>query len=298
MKPLIICFVLLFGSVKAQYSIVVDTARTNHLRKMYSFEKKREFDRSKTIALQYCRDSSGKIDDPFMHGLIVSCSNLGQIDTSFLLMRQLIYCGGNGVTERMNMDFQLGPLLKYKDSIAVWQNIADSLYFSQCAINNPAFNLKLSKEILDIYIADAWPRVYEDFYYSDSTNHYNRDSASVAWGISDSINQVRTGQIFDEYGWPTAQMVGFDLSQAIWYPLQHGSDAFQKKYKKLARRAYKRGDLLPNLHAMLVDRMEINHGKKQTYGTQYKKNSNGDWVQFPIRRKCFLKHRLRKMNMT
>lgn len=291
-----VCFLLL-GSLHAQYSIVIDTARTHHLQQMYSFERKQEFDRSKSIALHYCKDSSGTIDYPFMHGLIVSCSNLRQIDTSFLLMHQLIYCGDVGVSERMNMDFQLGPLLEYKDSISAWQNIADSLYFSECALNNPAFDRELAKEILTIYIADQWPRMYDDFCNSDSTNHYNRDSAAVAWEISDSINEIMTGRIFDEYGWPTIQMVGFDLTQDIWFPLQHGTIAFQKKYKKLARRAYKRGDLTANLYAALIDRMETNQGKKQTYGSQYEENSKGEWIQLPIRRKCFLKHRLRKMNM-
>lgn len=293
----IICIGLMCGSVKGQYIMDNDTARLKHLSQMYSLLFNEKYDLSKAVAIQYCRDSAGAIDYPFMRGLIVSCSNLGQTDTCFLLMRQLVSTGNYSVLDRLQMDFQLGPLLDHTDSITAWQKEIDSLYFYQCALNNPDFDMKLSKEILNIYVADQWPRYYDDFFNSDTTNHYDRDSALIAWLKTDSINQILTGNVFDEYGWPTPKMVGFDLAQAIWYPLQHGSVSFQKKYVSLAYHAYKSGYILPSSYAGLVDRMAVNQGKKQTYGTQFEVDENGNLVPWPIKRKCFLKRRLRKMNI-
>jgi len=295
-KFLIICLVIFCGSVKAQNNFVSDSIRTSHLSLMYTLEYKKKYDLAKAVAIQYTRDATGALDYPFMHGLIICCSNLGQTDTCYVLMRQQIANGDYAILDRIKMDFQLGPLLEYKDSIVVWQNEIDSAYFSQWSLSNPFFNRKLAKQILDIYIADQWPRAY-DYFYPDTSNHYNRDSANVAWLYADSIDQVLTGQIFEEYGWPTSQMVGLNLTEAIWSPLQHATVTFQKKYIKLAYHAYKSGNLSSNLYAGLVDRLEANQGKKQTYGTQYKIESNGEWVQCPIKRKCFLKRRLRKMNL-
>jgi hypothetical protein len=294
---LIVCLSLLFCSVQGQYVIVNDTARTKHLVKMYSFLFQNNFELAKAEALPYCRDSAGVIDYPFMRGLVVSCSNLGQTDTCFLLMNQLVRTGSYSVLDRLQMDFQLGPLLEHKDSVAAWQKEIDSIYFYQSSLNNPNFNITLAKEILSIYTADQWPRYYDEYFNTDSSNRYNRDSALIEWLRTDSINQVLTGRIFDEYGWPTAEMVGFDLSQAIWFPLQHGSVSFQKKHIRVAKNAYKNGDIPPNVYATLVDRLAVNQGKKQLYGTQFQIDQNGNYVQYPIKRKVFLKRRLRKMNM-
>lgn len=294
---LIIYISLVYCSAKGQYTVDNEALRSKHLVQMYSLLFQKNFELSKRVAIQYCRDSTGILDYPFMHGLVVSCSNLGQVDTCFMLMRQLISTGNYSILDRLQLDYQLGPLLINVDSIVAWQNEIDSIYFNQQSKNNPDFNLPLAKEILNIYTADQWPRYYHDYYNSDTSNHYDRDSAMVAWQKVDSINQVLTGRIFEEYGWPTPEMVGFDLSQAIWYPLQHGSVSFQKKYVSLARRTYQKGNLLPSQYAGLVDRLAVNQGKKQLYGTQFEVDENGNYIQSPIKRRCFLKRRLRKMNM-
>lgn len=288
---------LLCQPVLGQYKIETDSGRSLLLSRMYLCIGQEKFLDSKVIALQHCRDKEGAFDYPFMHGLITSCSNLGQIDTCYILMNQIVCSGNYSVLDRLILDFQLEPLLRDSDSIDVWQRKIDSIYFYRASLNNPAFNHELAKEILDIYTKDQWPRSYDAFYYFDTTNKYNRDSALIAWLITDSINQKLTSEILDKHGWPSPQMVGFDLAQAIWYPVQHGSVAFQKKYRPLVNKAFRNGYILPSLYAGFVDRLAINQGKKQLYGTQFTIDEGGKWIQSPIKRKCFLRRRLRKINM-
>lgn len=87
---------------------------------------------------------------------------------------------------------------------------------------------------------------------------------------NDRARTERLKEIIDEYGWPTPEMVGKDGATAAWLIAQH-SDldvAFQERALALMKDAATRGDADPTEVAYLVDRVAINKGQRQTYGTQ------------------------------
>jgi hypothetical protein len=67
--------------------------------------------------------------------------------------------------------------------------------------------------------------------------------------------------------------------------LQHSSYDVRKKYYKTIKLAMENNHLEKRYFAMYLDRLLIDEGKKQLYGTQMQKNTEGKLVLFPLKRK-------------
>lgn len=87
----------------------------------------------------------------------------------------------------------------------------------------------------------------------------------------DDKNHFRMVQIVDEIGYPTITKVGKKASFNAWLIIQHHSDLnFQKKC--LSMMEENKSDLNLQNIAYLKDRVLMNTGRKQIYGTQLKLN--------------------------
>lgn len=88
---------------------------------------------------------------------------------------------------------------------------------------------------------------------------------------TDYANTNRMKQIIDEIGWPVPEMVGADASRAAWLLVQHADHdvKFQRTCLALMEEEKVRDQLhLPDI-AYLTDRVLVNSGKPQLYGTQF-----------------------------
>ncbi len=87
---------------------------------------------------------------------------------------------------------------------------------------------------------------------------------------NDADRAARLDEIVDEYGWPTPDLVGADAVTAAWAIAQHADFdvAFQRKALGLMTAAVESGDADPGELAYLTDRVAVNSGEDQTYGTQ------------------------------
>lgn len=97
----------------------------------------------------------------------------------------------------------------------------------------------------------------------------------------DASNTQRMRTIVRHYGWPNPQLVGRDGTDAAFLLIQHANLAFQKKMLPLVEKAYKRGELLGENYALLLDRVLVGEGKPQVYGTQMKLKGK-EFVPDPI----------------
>lgn len=85
----------------------------------------------------------------------------------------------------------------------------------------------------------------------------------------DSANTRRLREIVRERGWPRAAVTGADGARAAFLVVQHSPDrAFRKEMLELLRALpaaeVRRSDL-----AALIDRVAVEEGKPQVYGTQF-----------------------------
>ncbi|HKQ53621.1 MAG TPA: DUF6624 domain-containing protein [Pyrinomonadaceae bacterium] len=83
----------------------------------------------------------------------------------------------------------------------------------------------------------------------------------------DNKNKRKLDRLVERYGWPTKSMVGSEASGAAFLVVQHGDPAYMKKYFPLIKAAAAKGEAKPGQAAMMEDRMLMNEGKKQIYGT-------------------------------
>ena len=96
----------------------------------------------------------------------------------------------------------------------------------------------------------------------------------------DLSNIGRMKQIISRYGWPSQSMVGERGCEAAWLLIQHADHdpAFQKQGFILLERAVEDKDAPASLLAYLTDRIRVNDGRPQVYGTQLRP----DLSPFPI----------------
>ena len=86
----------------------------------------------------------------------------------------------------------------------------------------------------------------------------------------DEKNLKRVIEIIDEYGWPGISSVGEKGNIAVWMVIQHGDrhPEIQKKYLPLLIESAEKGESRKSDAAYLEDRVRVNHGEKQIYGSQ------------------------------
>jgi len=130
---------------------------------------------------------------------------------------------------------------------------------------------ELQVELIKMYVDDQATR---GNLMEDVIERYglNKDEISREDGITvDGTNRERLKEIFSEYGFPTKEMVGKEAMQGIFLMIQHsdGDPDWQKSQLTNIEMAVKKGDMDGQSYAYLYDRIQINSGKKQLYGTQF-----------------------------
>lgn len=104
--------------------------------------------------------------------------------------------------------------------------------------------------------------------------------------IADKSNLKKVVKILDQYGWVGPKKVGGKASQALYIVIQHADDDpnLQIKYLEMFRKAIISGvsDEIIN-YAFLSDRVSLYKNKYQIFGTQLRKEKNGNFKPLPIK---------------
>ncbi|SEF46236.1 hypothetical protein SAMN04489712_10198 [Thermomonospora echinospora] len=121
------------------------------------------------------------------------------------------------------------------------------------------------------------------------------DHAAVRKGLSDDFAEQlqwrrltaehgdRLGRIMDEHGWPTVPMVGPEAARAAWLIAQHADRQLdvQRRALVLMEQAVAAGEAGVRELAFLRDRVRVNEGRPQIYGTQIAGVRDGAPVPWP-----------------
>lgn len=85
-------------------------------------------------------------------------------------------------------------------------------------------------------------------------------------------NKTKVEKMFNDYGFLGFDKVGTDGSNDFWLIVQHSDKfpEFQKKVLKEMDKNVKRKNANANNYAYLFDRIQVNSGLKQKFGTQLK----------------------------
>lgn len=105
-----------------------------------------------------------------------------------------------------------------------------------------------------------------DSIYSDHQKYRGRRADEAAQAKLDSLNLQLIDQLVKEHGWLGSNLL--TGRNYCWLVIQHQPLEVQKKYHSLMAKAVKKGEEDPAFLASLEDRMRLNRGKAQRYGTQ------------------------------
>jgi hypothetical protein len=91
--------------------------------------------------------------------------------------------------------------------------------------------------------------------------------------ITDSIHLIKVKKILDEKGWLGPDTVGYYGNVTLFLVIQHADPQTRVKYIPMLRDAVKKGKARPQDLALMEDRVLIEKGEKQIYGSQLTMNS-------------------------
>jgi hypothetical protein len=96
-------------------------------------------------------------------------------------------------------------------------------------------------------------------------------------------NGDRLAEILDSHGWPAVSAVGAEAARRAWLIAQHADRqlSLQRRAVTLMAQAVEAGEASPEHLAMLRDRVLVNEGRPQIYGTQIAGVVGGEPVPWP-----------------
>ena len=102
----------------------------------------------------------------------------------------------------------------------------------------------------------------------ESDQRIRKSNEFIKYAKEDHRNQELVISIIEKCGMPTLKQVGQRQMDAIWLGLQHSTKDIRKKYFPQIEKAVKNGDLSKQQYALMKDRILMDEGKPQIYGSQ------------------------------
>lgn len=99
----------------------------------------------------------------------------------------------------------------------------------------------------------------------------------------DKKNQQIVVSIIENCGFPKSEKHGRKSVEAVFFVIQHAGRSLREKYFLQIEESAERGDLERGQVALMEDRILMDRGEKQKYGSQVQKiNGSADWTLYPI----------------
>lgn len=97
----------------------------------------------------------------------------------------------------------------------------------------------------------------------------------------DAQNTARMKELVGKFGWPTRKMVGAKAAGNAWLLVQHADKdpQFQRACLEKMVPLLKSQEVQPQNYAYLYDRVQVNTGNLQRFGTQGKLENGLAWIQ-------------------
>ena len=135
-----------------------------------------------------------------------------------------------------------------------------------------AFNQGLANELKEMAEIDQIAAyIPQGEYEKMSDEQWNSFKDSVF-----TTHEKRLKQIFDQYGFVGINLAGKEGSNNFWLMVQHADHnaEFQKEVLDKMKIEVDKGNAIPSNYGLLVDRVKLNTGEKQIFGTQVTYNMN------------------------
>ncbi|MGV3632218.1 MAG: DUF6624 domain-containing protein [Bacteroidota bacterium] len=144
-------------------------------------------------------------------------------------------------------------------------------------------NNELKRKIDTIYLLDQkYRELYRQYYNQElDTNEHSILGIQSNMFKADSLNYFELKSILIAYGFPGYDKVGEEYSNTFWNIVQHQDRniEFQKEVLEKMKIEVDKKNASPMYYAYLLDRVKINSGEQQVYGTQMELNADSTSYQ-------------------
>ncbi|MCT4121630.1 DUF6624 domain-containing protein [Elizabethkingia anophelis] len=167
-------------------------------------------------------------------------------------------------------DYFIDTILTDKNFSALHHMEGWKKFTNQIKSKKSKYNNDIRLKLLDVQSKDQSIRlIYQELKktYTDDSDLVKSASEKMKKIDLESVDIV--AKIIDKYGWLGKDKIGKEANETLFLGIQHIDDlVVQSKYLTAIKDAVKKGNAEPWHLAFLTDRILMNQGKKQIYGTQ------------------------------
>ncbi len=157
-----------------------------------------------------------------------------------------------------------------------WQGLIEKIKKNKIELKTLRNN-KINKIIDSLVFEDQKWRKYLTSLQNGEVNNdtLTLDDVQAIISKTDSLNLIELMKIIETYGFPDHDMVGTEGTSNFWLLVQHQDQApdFQEDILIKMKAAADKGKASLTDYAYLLDRVKVNTGQLQIYGTQMQLNS-------------------------
>ncbi|MFD2920002.1 DUF6624 domain-containing protein [Terrimonas rubra] len=144
---------------------------------------------------------------------------------------------------------------------------------------------KISNPVLKVFIDSLYSA--DQAVQQNAIDAYQRTGSIDTFAVYEKI-QIQTFEkhipilkkIYSDNGYPTVDKVGKESTLHFFTLIQHADKdiSFQKKMLPIIKKQVDKGQISGREYAYLYDRVQINSGKEQLYGTQLEYDTEGNAI--------------------
>lgn len=156
-----------------------------------------------------------------------------------------------------------------------WENIEDMQFQKYQAKNGPIPNEAFAKELFRMIIKDQgfmYAGNIERRKFMENEGYFSSPAIFPILAMEEenlATNQRKLLELLDKYGWPTASAVTEYAAAGAALIINHSTHEIRSHYFPLLEEAFQKGEAQPLRYAKMKDRLLIEEGKKQLFGTQW-----------------------------
>jgi hypothetical protein len=175
----------------------------------------------------------------------------------------LLACAGD--LQAISIPVQLSPSAKESKSHRLLVHLREKQDKRKSYVT-PVTHLALRKDLLAMVEED---QAIRNEMIKQGVDHPSKEILARI-EVIDRQNTLRIKSIIKKYGWPGPGFVGWDGSYAAFLLVQHADHLTQQELLPLMQTEYRKGNLSGPNYALFIDRVLVNAGKPQIYGSQLK----------------------------
>jgi hypothetical protein len=213
-----------------------------------------------------------------MYNAAVCNAKSSNTEKAFLLLTTAIEKGIN--ISKLKIDPDLESLHDHKK----WKKLIKKANRIQLDSFNACKRPEYAKQLAKIWETDQYYRfrlgqAYESGADTSIINNLWKKMRK-ADSLNDNVSKLET--IINKIGWPTISNVGKLGAGTAFLVADHSSRETMEKIFPFLEEAAKNGEASMSNYATMKDRILVNKGKKQVYGTQSYRDEKGKAILFPV----------------